>query len=1342
MRKLTELTILISIFLLSGICYAVPARPILHEFQQPDNTTFKGYLRGDENGYWYETETGYAIQKTGEWWTYVTQNELLNQSVDLRVGHVSPQSIGIHKSIFKAIDSSKLSIESDIPVPTTRRASMEDQPQYAPPPTGTHKVVVILIQFTNQAHDPSHDTAYFQNLLFNASNPLSLTSYYNEVSYGKLNLTGTVLGWYTSSHPVEYYATDGYGYIDTGQPGPNWPVYIYELTREAILLANPNVNFADYDTDSDGYADHVIIIHSGHGQEEGYPPDTSIWSHSWVIPGGQLVDGKRVYLYTMDPEYGKTGVFAHEFGHDLGLPDLYNTYSGDWVVDTWDLMDGGSWGGPSYDGTVPTHMSAWCKIDLGWLKATQLTGNPISYYVKNLENKSQAFIINNSILNVDKEYYIVENREKVGFDAYIPGEGTVIWHIDNWYIYGHVPCSRTNNTINACVQKGIVPEYVLDVTDAAYSSNAAKQYFNDTTTPSSIDNWGNNTQVSVFVNSAKGLSMRVHFFGDDVVPPVLTSVKIKSNNSDSSKAKVGNSINLSSTADKALSNNPVVKIAGHTASVSSTGGNSYTATYTMAPGDSEGTVNFTIDFISHSYISGVRVTSTTDSSSVIFDKTPPSTSASLVESDGSNYTENTWTNSSYVNVTLLCTDATSGCAITHYCIDTSNLCTPTISTESGLVGLWNLNEGTGTTANDSSGNGNTGTIIGASWTSGRIGNALSFNGSSYVNVGNATILRNFTAMTISVWINPAQLNYASAKAIVARANSVAGQRSYQIVQDTANKFCFMTRNISDAVWATSCIDSAITATNSWYHIVGVWNGTHIYTYLNGILQTNNIVAFSNLQSSITTTYIGRNTASGTLFNGTIDDVKIFNRALSATEIANMYNYSLLGYWNLNEGTGTTANDSSGNGNTGTISGATWTGGKYGNALRFNGLSTNNVYCGNSTILRDFTAMTISLWFKTSNTSLTSARTILSRWNAAAGQRSYAINQNTGNTISFTLRKSDDSATISATSTATIDTNWHHIAAVWNGTHAIIYIDGVQSGSPQAISAIRPSIAKFYIGRQQGGSVIYGTIDDVKIYGTALTSQQIADISNLRAYWNLNEGTGTTANDSSGNGNTGTISGATWTGGKYGPALSFDGKNDLVNITNSSLFNFGSGNFSICAWVYPTNLPQDSSTTFVIFAKTNSTSIGESYSIQLMNTSGNYVTRFHVRDMYGYAIDLRGNSVTNNVWLHVCGVRDGNNFSLWENGAYVTSNSLALGGVASLIYTPYIGCARGNSGWFNGTIDEVKIFNRALSATEINDSYKGLIKIYVSTKGTSYITYNSTDNVGNSEAVNSKTIKIY
>jgi len=523
---------------------AVPANPNIHEFQQPDSSTFDGYLRGDENHAWYEDKDGYIIVNQEDWWMYDTLESYSDRQLsasqtsldeDRRVGSSDPEEIDAIKvkdiiadqdssSKSKSSQGSDLGLLSKSSQQSEQDLPKKDSPRLSSSSTGTQKAIVILINFTNKTQDSSHDAVYFYNMLFNASNPYSMTSYFYETSYGLLNFTGVIAGnkWYASSHTLEYYGANGNSGIDTGVTGT--PIDIYELAREAVQLANPDVNFADYDLNSDGIIDHLIIIHSGYGEEQYSATHPEyIWSHSWdIYPSGESVDGKTAFSYTMNPEFGKVGVFAHEMGHDIGLPDLYNTQS--WYSPTevglWDIMASGSWAGPGNDGSVPSHMSAWCKIDLGWLNPTKLNGTPKSYYVKNLENNSKAYIINNSILAADNEYFIVENREKVGFDAYIPNEGIVIWHIDNYYTRNDdvlSNCNRYDNTINAgCdgYDGGIIPEYSSgDINNAVYSSNVGKQYFNDTTTPDSIDNWFNNTNVSIFVDSAKGNSMKVHFFG-------------------------------------------------------------------------------------------------------------------------------------------------------------------------------------------------------------------------------------------------------------------------------------------------------------------------------------------------------------------------------------------------------------------------------------------------------------------------------------------------------------------------------------------------------------------------------------------------------------------------------------------------------------------------------------------------------------------------------------------------------------------------------------------------------------------------------------------------------------
>src|SRR3990167_4359272 len=224
---------IISIFALvalSSLISGVPAWPGLHTFQQPDGTTFSGHQRGDESGAWFETENGYIVkQSTSDgWYDYVQKSASGSnspastpQSIDLRIGYADPESIGaMRQSAMRQTDlSSTVSASKSANKDVLELTELPNQfrsapPFFAPPPTGAHNVIVILVQFNGTVHNSSHTTAYFQNLLFNASNPYSMNSYFREVSYGQLNVTGTVVGWYNSSHSLSFYGADNGSDID------------------------------------------------------------------------------------------------------------------------------------------------------------------------------------------------------------------------------------------------------------------------------------------------------------------------------------------------------------------------------------------------------------------------------------------------------------------------------------------------------------------------------------------------------------------------------------------------------------------------------------------------------------------------------------------------------------------------------------------------------------------------------------------------------------------------------------------------------------------------------------------------------------------------------------------------------------------------------------------------------------------------------------------------------------------------------------------------------------------------------------------------------------------------
>ncbi len=290
-------------------------------------------------------------------------------------------------------------------------------PQIAGSTTGSDTdIVVLYIEFTDYAHTKT--VSEVQSAIFSGS--MGLETYYVENSYGTYHPLGrNVYGnWLTSAHPMSYYGRDAGSSIDMYYGHPN------RLAMEAVQLADSSVNFASYDTNGDGTIDHLVIVHAEHGQEEGGSSDR-IWSHYSGV--SISVDGKQIYDYICVSEFSPMGVVAHEYGHDLGLPDLYDTdYSSD-GVGRWCLMGAGSWN-PN-----PSHLMAWCKMELGWLTPSLAPGNSVtSATLRSVELYAEAY----KVLVAEKEFFLVENRYAQGavFDqrggSNLPEWGLLIWHID------------------------------------------------------------------------------------------------------------------------------------------------------------------------------------------------------------------------------------------------------------------------------------------------------------------------------------------------------------------------------------------------------------------------------------------------------------------------------------------------------------------------------------------------------------------------------------------------------------------------------------------------------------------------------------------------------------------------------------------------------------------------------------------------------------------------------------------------------------------------------------------------------------------------------------------------
>ncbi len=299
--------------------------------------------------------------------------------------------------------------------------------EFNSPAGTTEEICVLLIQFPDQPHFIFNDIYYYNWLLFDTINPLSLREYYRENSYyysGGMDVVGFVHGWFTSAHNMAYYGADSptgidrlYGSLD-------------RIAQEAISLADSTVDFSQYDNDDDGYVDHLCIVHAGLAQESSY---ISTDIHSQYCGANIVVDGVTIRRFTIQGEYSPMGVFAHEFGHDLGLVDLYDTGndgSVDWDgIGYWGLMGKGVWAGL---GISPSHLCAYSKMKLGWVDVIEVDSRNDLLKLKSMASPSpdRKSIIKLNIPRKPNEFFLLENRQPYRFDCYLPGSGLLIWHVD------------------------------------------------------------------------------------------------------------------------------------------------------------------------------------------------------------------------------------------------------------------------------------------------------------------------------------------------------------------------------------------------------------------------------------------------------------------------------------------------------------------------------------------------------------------------------------------------------------------------------------------------------------------------------------------------------------------------------------------------------------------------------------------------------------------------------------------------------------------------------------------------------------------------------------------------
>ncbi len=316
--------------------------------------------------------------------------------------------------------------------------------------TGDFKMLVILVEFPDQTHVVNPD--FFDELIFSTGTHLdpSIRHYYSDQSGGLLNMitdnSPTSIGWVMAPENYSYYVNSQYG------AGP-YPNNAQKLVEDVIAIVDSQVDFSVYDNDGDNEVDGIAVIHTGPGREF-TGSNNDIHSHMYYITP-QIRDGVTISQYSIQPEYWSfsipmtIGVMAHESGHLFGLPDLYDTDGTSAGIGEWSIMAAGSWNGPSgKPGGSPASFDPWCKKELGFKVPENVSADTLGIELQDVNSAGNIFRLNT---NNSQQYFLIENRQKTGYDTYNPGDGLLIWHINEANLYKIGSNTANNDEYNYLV---------------------------------------------------------------------------------------------------------------------------------------------------------------------------------------------------------------------------------------------------------------------------------------------------------------------------------------------------------------------------------------------------------------------------------------------------------------------------------------------------------------------------------------------------------------------------------------------------------------------------------------------------------------------------------------------------------------------------------------------------------------------------------------------------------------------------------------------------------------------------------------------------------------------------
>lgn len=400
----TKNILFLSVLFFCSVSHADPVSPYVRkQIKLEDGRAINAKVVGDEYGYYfYDEATNAYFEKdiNGDTFIPITYDEIYRRM----------------ETVSKARN-------------VKGSYSMDVDPYGAVGYTGKKKCLLILVEFNDVRFSDEHDLSYY-NKIFNERNLQygrfggSVKDYFLEQSNGQFELEFDIVGPVKMENDYYYYGKNEDGKLDP---------HLGELVVFACNKRDDNIDFSEYDWDKDGVVEQIGIIYSGVASSS-TNNDDDIWpqkSELSYYDKSFSADGVDINTFFCSSEFrtegqeSGIGTICHEFSHCMGLPDTYNMVDKNNGTQRWDLMGDGV---HNDDGFVPSGFTAFEKIYCGWLKPIELINSIDISGMKALSVGGECYKITNKAY--PQEFFLIENRQKIGFDKGLPGKGMLIYHID------------------------------------------------------------------------------------------------------------------------------------------------------------------------------------------------------------------------------------------------------------------------------------------------------------------------------------------------------------------------------------------------------------------------------------------------------------------------------------------------------------------------------------------------------------------------------------------------------------------------------------------------------------------------------------------------------------------------------------------------------------------------------------------------------------------------------------------------------------------------------------------------------------------------------------------------